>query len=243
MTRYRPATPAFTLIEMLAVIAIIAIVTAFIVPAASQMMRGNQLTQAANMVTDQISLARQQAVTQNAMIEVRFIRFADPEQPGETVADPATGKFRALQIMQVYNSGSSVPVGLLQVLPTTVVFNNQPATMQGTAPAASNSFSTLIPSTQTGSNDPTLPAYGKPGQSDPDMPHNIKKNYDYYSFRFLPDGSTSLQPVFSWFLTLNKAADLQKIGSDASSFSHINFFTLQLDPTSGATRAYRANAQ
>ena len=225
---------AFTLIEMIAVVSIIAIITVFVVPAASTILKGTQLTQASSMLADQISLARQQALTKNMMVEVRFIQFADPEQPGEKLTDPTTGKFRAIQLMQVLPSGVSVPLsgGKVQMLPQAVMMNA----------SASPVYSTLLQSVSGGAQ---LTSAASLQAADPELPRGIKKNYNFYSFRFLPDGSTNLSPIppatlGNWYgITLHNITDVDKL---AKGIQTVNFFTLQIDPVSGSTRVYRPTA-
>lgn len=218
----------FSLIELIAVMAIITIIITMAIPAASGILKGSQMTQAANMLTDQINFARQTALTKNSMVEVRFLRFGDPEQPGEKVSDPTTGKFRAIQIYSVLNSNTAVPVGKVQILPPSVMLNN-------------TQFSNLLPQSKGSGTDPTQPHYGTPQPTDPPLPRNIGTNYDYYSFRFLPDGSTSLQPATVWYVTLNLVNDLNKLQAGGT-LKQVNFFTLQIDPVSGATKSYRPTA-
>ena len=100
----------FSLIELLVVMLIIGIVAAFIVPQASTIIRGSQMSQASNIITDQFNIARQYALTKNHPVEVRLIRYADPEVPGETAngSVPANGCYRAVQILQT--SIPSTPV-------------------------------------------------------------------------------------------------------------------------------------
>jgi uncharacterized protein (TIGR02596 family) len=234
--------PGFTLIEMIAVISIIAIVTVFVVPAATTILKGSQLTQASSILTDQISLARQQALTKNMMVEVRLIQFADPEQPGEKITDPTTGKYRAIQLMQVLPSGVAVPLagGKVQILPQAVMMNAPSASGGGSGTI----YSTLLAQVSGGAQYTTM---GSLQPSDPDMPRNIKKNYNFFSFRFLPDGSTNLSPIppsslGNWYgITLHNITDLSKL-SGSNGIQTINFFTLQLDPVSGSTRVYRPSA-
>ena len=82
---------AFSLVELLVVIAVIAIVAGYAVPAVTTMLKGSQLTQGSQMVVDQIALARQTALSRNRSVEVRFYKYADPETPGEELGklDPA----------------------------------------------------------------------------------------------------------------------------------------------------------
>ncbi len=237
MSHFSSSRRAFTLIEMLAVMAIIAIVAVFVVPAATSILKGSQLTQASAMLTDQFSLARQQALTKNTMVEVRLIRFSDPEQPGETLTNPTTGKFRALQLMQVLPSGVAVPLSgsKVQMLPTSITMSS------GTSGGGNQPFSTLLPASG-GSATSGGPQYvATPASSDPDMPRNVKNNYNFYAFRFLPDGSTNLLPTSQWYVTLLNINDQTKLTT--MGIQAINFFTLQLDPVSGSTRSYRPTAK
>src|SRR4051794_35822389 len=60
----------FSLIELLAVMGIIALIVGFTIPAVTTMMRGSQLTQGSQLLGDQIALARQLALSENRSIEV-----------------------------------------------------------------------------------------------------------------------------------------------------------------------------
>src|SRR5882724_7817414 len=73
----------FSLIELMVVMLIIGIVAAFAIPATTTLLKGSQMSQAAQILGDQVSLARQYALSKNHPVEVRFIRYADPEVPGE----------------------------------------------------------------------------------------------------------------------------------------------------------------
>ena len=91
MSMHTSKRHGFSLIELLVVILIIAIIAVFVTPAASTILKGSQLSQAEQVITDQIKLARQQAVTKNHNVEVRFIRYGDPEMPGEKADTPSSG--------------------------------------------------------------------------------------------------------------------------------------------------------
>lgn len=218
LKRFRPS--GFSLIELIVVIGIIAIIAVFAVPAASTVIRGSQLTQASQILTDQLNLARQQALTKNRSIEVRFYRFGDAEQPGEEADKPETGKFRAIQLYEVLETGTPVPLGKIQRLPNTVVLND-------------GKLSTLINTEDTASSQ----APKKPTESDPELPRGVKRHYEYSAFRFLPDGSTNLQPTKNWYTTLHGITDVVK-----DEVPPPNFFTLQIDPVSGTTKGYRPGA-
>lgn len=72
----------FSLVELLVVISIIAIIAAVAMPATSSILMGTNLNRAGQMVCDQISLARQEAVTLNRDIEVRFYYLTNGMTPG-----------------------------------------------------------------------------------------------------------------------------------------------------------------
>jgi uncharacterized protein (TIGR02596 family) len=202
---------AFSLIELVAVISIIVVIAAFAVPAANTILRGSQLTQAAQLISGQLSLARQQALTRNRAIEVRFFLFADPEMPGEQTDSPESGKYRALQMFEVLENGVAVPLSKLERLPTGIVFNDK-------------ALSTLI-----SAKEPQEPA-----PSDPELARGVSKKYRFVSFRFRPDGSTDLNPMKQWYITLHAITE-QVIDTEPPN----NFFTVQIDPVSGSTRNYR----
>ena len=220
---------AFSLIELIVVILIIGIIAAFTLPAASTILRGSQITQASQIITDQFSLARQTALTKNRSVEVRLIRYGDPETPGESITDKGTWNYRAIQIMEILENGVAVPLDKPQLLPQAVIMN--PTTL-----------STLIAGPDQTSTAPV--------KSDPNLPRKIGQNYDYVSFRFLPDGSTNLaefNPSSAtknvWYVTLHNINDYDaKTPANTANrvgTGKLNYFTLQVDPVSGKTKSYR----
>ena len=218
---------AFSLVELLVVCSIIAVIVGLTIPAANTLIRGSAMTQGASMVNDQISLARGLALSRNRPVEVRFYKFADPETPGEDKKNEETWKFRALQTLEILENGAAIPMGKVQYLPNNVVMND-------------GALSTLL-------DDRVRGELKKPGGPDPELPRDVKKDYKFYSFRFLQDGSTDLPLKTSgsstnerrWYLTLQALTDNI---SKESKTPPPNFFTLQIDPITGATKSYRPNA-
>ena len=215
---------AFSLIELIVVIAVIVIIAAFTMPAMNTILRGSQLTQASSLLVGQLSLARQQALTRNRVIEVRIYRFGDPEIPSEKANDPTTGSFRAMQLFEVQTNGTALPLDKPQRLPNSVIFSF----------AEGTGLSSLL---DTG----TAGAPKKPGTDDkaaPRMPRGVDLDYEYVAFKFLQDGSTDKSPTGKWYLTLINATD--KLAAPTQ--PPPNFFTVQIDPVSGVTRSFRPTA-
>ena len=234
----------FSLIELLVVVFIIAIIAVFAIPATTTILRGSQMAQGSQILTDQVSLARQYALSKNHPVEVRFIRYSDPEVPGEYNpsggSGPTSGNYRAIQILETLdaidpntNDFVRLPLDKPQLLPQSIVMNQ-------------NSLSTLISEANSA---PSVPSKlnGVAGGNDPPLPKTVTVNgkpvavpYDYVYFRFLPDGSTNLplksntDPNGAWFVTLQNINDPAQPATPPP-----NFYTLQIDPVSGTIKQFR----
>jgi uncharacterized protein (TIGR02596 family) len=243
---------AFSLVEMLVVIAIIGIIGAFAVPAVKSMLKGSGLNTGANMLSDEVALARQHALTKSRIVEFRFYRFADPETPGETVASPTSWQFRAFQFFEIADTGDILPAGKFKRLPDGIVMN------KGYISAASSYKDTtlssllgdeLIANAATPARSSCAVLSSKLSAKDPELPRGVKKNYDYVYFRFMPDGTTSLAPNGSgttataggkWFITLHHIADkTETAGLNASQLAPPNFVTWMIDPVGGTSKLLR----
>lgn len=135
MTRLpRSASFAFSLIEMLAVIAIIGILVALAVPAVSTLLESSKLNAAVNQVVDQIALARQTALAQSRRVEVRFYKLTTS---GEPVA-----AFRGIRSCVISDTGGPNPISPVRELPPPIiisensgqnsVFRHAPVSYEGT---------------------------------------------------------------------------------------------------------------
>jgi len=215
----------FSLVELLVVVAVIGIVATFAVPAVTGMLKGSSLTTAAGQLVDETSLARQQALSKNRIVEMRFYQFADPEIPGEIVNQPETGYFRAFQSFEMSEAGVMVPLGKVNRLPDSIIMNPGPI------------LSDIL--------DPSRIVDPVPSK-DPEMPRGVKYDYKYVNFRFFPDGTTSLSPTGTagkpsekgrWFITVHAITDLNRTNGNTP--PPPNFFTWMIDPVSGTSKILR----
>ena len=212
---------AFSLVELLFVMVIIAIVAALTLPAFNSMGKAQALSGAGSTLVDQLALARQTAVAQNRVVEVRFYkRRENPSQPASS-ANPA--RFRSYRTMfydeNVLNAFAQTT---MQDLPTQIVL------------AEDRVFSTLIfPYTTT---TPSR-AFLRENIS------NAETNVDYQFIRFKPTGGTALSAAGTpdadrWFLTIKSDND-QTVGTGTSARPAHNYVTIMLDAVSGRVRTYR----
>jgi uncharacterized protein (TIGR02596 family) len=207
---------AFTLIELMVVIAVVALLMAAMAPMVFSTLASSKLTAAGETLAAQISYARQRAVSANEEIEVRFYAYDDPELPGTEV------NYLAMAVVKVTippgstGSAGGIPVGQVigdvYYLPT------------GIALGRSNALSPAILS--TGASNP----------ESPDRENVIRKaTATFRGFRFLPDGSSNLPPTPArCYVTL-----VEERYAGAQSEIPKNFFAIQIDPANGRTTTYR----
>lgn len=104
----------FSLIELLTVVALVAIVSVFLAPSVSGILRGSNLSLAGNTIADHLSLAWQEAVTTNRDVEVRFYEFTSKGK----------STWQALQtwkLDQTPTGPSAIPVSRVSVIPESIV--------------------------------------------------------------------------------------------------------------------------
>ena len=199
----------FSLIELLAVMAIIVILLAFVAPAALSIVKGNKMTQASEVVGGQLTLARQTALTRNKPVEVRFYQYADSEVPGESITDPSTWHFRAIQAFEVVKTGIVTPLHEVRQLPSGIILDS------------GSNLSSLLHSPS--------PAKGR------DPIPRVGLDYRYSTIRFRPDGSVAKSTTSEgWFMTLHSLVDGDQLTSPPA-----NLVTFEIDVFNGALKTFR----
>ena len=208
----------FTLVEMMVVVAMIALIVTAMAPMVFSTIVSTRLTSAGETLAGQISLAHQLAVSSNQTVEVRFYQYDDPETPGS-----GTG-YKAVAIMRASASGGLVAQGVNMVqltdtfyLPSGIVIGDS---------------SQMSPMFASGSTSAKV-----------DAERIIKRaaTAKYKAFRFNPDGTSNLESLMGGayrpnlsYLTLaeERIVDTEKTIPK-------NFFAIQVDPTTGRTTTYR----
>jgi len=126
---------AFTLVELLIVVAIIGLLLGLVTPAASNMQAGLQLNQNGQGIIDKLSLCRQLATTQNRDVELRFIDIPTSETD--------TGG-QAFQIWLLNpRGGTAEAYGKIVRLPEEIKLNDDLSPMWTKLPSGTADFTAL----------------------------------------------------------------------------------------------------
>jgi uncharacterized protein (TIGR02596 family) len=202
----------FTLIEMLVVLAIIALLAALAIPGFLAITRGSNLTTAGDFLRDGLEMARQTAAAKNSTVEVRIYQL-----PATSTSAPTD--YRAFQVF--LKGTETVPT----YTPVTAIIYFPQAIILSTDPTKT-SFLTLSNQPNPGASPPanalpvSLPVYGT--------------NYNYLYFTYTPGGGTNLDPTLQWFATL-----VPKNASAGNGGLPADFVTVTVDPIMGNARIYR----
>ena len=117
---------AFSLIELLVVMAIVVILMAAAVPALNSVLEGGRLTQATTLIVNQFTLAKQNATAENKNITLRVIR-KDTSSP-----------YDRIQLVRLDSAGNATPMLRVATLPTQTAIASDPSlsTIMGIAESA-----------------------------------------------------------------------------------------------------------
>lgn len=209
----RPA--AFSLVEIMIVMVIIAVVLALAIPSIEPMMKGSKLTTAADNFRFRLSEARARAIADNRAVQIRLLKFDDRSMPGEKEYFQAfqAGRFQARKDADGNDTSTFIfePIGGVVRLPDGIAINSQ------------KTLSSLI-------NDDRIP------ERSFDLDIGGNDSVKYRAFTFRPDGSTDLPKRAGdiWFFTLTQFRD-----EDQGNTSPDNFITLMVDAYNGLVKLYQ----
>jgi uncharacterized protein (TIGR02596 family) len=162
------------LLELLVVVAIIAIVGSLAVSGLG-VWSGRGVTNAGNLLLENISFSRELAVSLDRPVEIWFLRAQ-----GTT---PVT----AFQIYTIDDNGNAAPYSEVYHIPTGAIIDS------GNSSSAQN----LSPLIAAATVRQWAGAQAKPSIG------TFGSNYDCWYVRFMPDSSTTLAPSQQWYLTVH----------------------------------------
>jgi uncharacterized protein (TIGR02596 family) len=217
---------AFTLIEVLIVLTLIAMLLFFTVPGLKDVMKGSKLTSAADQIIGDLNLARQTAIKEGMPVEVRFYKFAGS---GSSTTEERFAAYQCFQLAQDLNEPSDYTS---ERIPK-AVFEKVKVIPQGVVLVDSKKWSSLL--TEDTMKQGSERVRGLvPGERDTEA--------RYFSFIISPEGSTSLDQTGAkqWFITLVNESEYQK-AANPEALKPKNFINIQVDPYTANTRRYQPN--
>ena len=204
---------AFTLVELLVVVAIIIVLVTLIVPPITSLMGSYALTSSSRDMVGQLVLGRQTALAKGTPVQVRVYEL--PAYNASLTATPSV--YRGIECFvegpAVVNSGSTT----VPLTPVTkpIIFNNLVTVLND---ATRSTLLTLTP-TAAVSTDPSLPGY--------------KLNYQYINFHFKPGSQTDLTTAANTLALVLQNAPLTANGFPS------NFFLLKINAFNGTMQSYQ----
>ena len=217
---------AFTLVEVLIVIALIAMLLFLTVPGLKDVMKGTKLTTAADQIVADMNLARQTAIKESVPVEVRFYKFFDPTQKEQRF-----GAYQAFKLAQDLNKPSEYTADRI----AKPLFEKVKTIPQGVVIVESEQWSPLLTDESMKGDDKRERVRGLiPGEMDTEA--------EYRSLIISPEGETSLERTGAkqWYITLVTEAEY-RIAPDPTAIRPKNFIMLQVDPYTANTRRYQPN--
>jgi len=208
---------AFTLIELLSVMAVVSMLAVATVPALRGTLDGINISGAAGVAEAEILLARQTAISRNLPVEVRFYKH-----------DDGTGE--AWRVMAVVIpaslSGAAADEWITsgKVLPGNIVIED------------SQDYSTVLEKATPVTAEKIAPWSSQESSSAP----KLLQGKSFVGFLFNPDGSTNLPSKDSsdvpqpWCLTLKNPQSQPMANAPAA-----NYVSIVLDSLTGRTMAYQ----
>ncbi len=115
----RARVQAFTMVEMLSVVGIIALLVALVTPTLVDVLRSTRLNSSGDSLQNRLSLAQQSAVSKSNEVEMRFYKYVDPDSER-----PAEALFYAYQVIETPNGGSPRAISEVYYLDSGIVLSS-----------------------------------------------------------------------------------------------------------------------
>ena len=237
----------FSLVELLAVMAIIAIIAAASISTFQGSTAAFNLSNAAQLITSEITTARQTALTYSETVEVRFYLYTDP-------ITNAT-QYQAIQSFSTTDSVNFTQLDRISYFPVNIMIDQ----ISGTSTTALS-----YPLVETAGSPPVSPTYTPNGlvnliqngatttATSSGAPATIPGGgvaYSYKYLRFKPSGAIDYViplsgapagwPPASWYITLHEKRYYATVTTLAATPNIKNFITVSVDSTDGRVRTYQ----
>lgn len=209
---------AFSLIELLSVMALISVLAVATVPALRGTLDGINVSGAAGVAEAELLLARQTAISRNLPVEVRFYKYDDGS--GEA------WRLMGIVIPKAYSGQAAdewITTG--KVLPGGIAFED------------TSEYSTVLSKASAPSgSDPVAPWTTQESATAP----KLLQNRNFVGFLFNPDGSTNLpskdasDQSQAWCFTLKNPRSQAVANAPAA-----NYVSIVVDSLTGRTIAYQ----
>lgn len=222
---------AFTLVEMLAVLGIIAVVIGVAAPAVLGVINSTRLTQAGDEFMGLLSQAQQTALAESRPVEVRLYRIKDATLAG----DDAEGLYRGLMFVRYFQAGEADPrtgTGNPLAEPLAIAdYGGIYRLPSGVVIASSENLSSIMSLPESRQSGGSAELVAKQGGVYAEV--NFPDALSYRSFLCLPEG-TDLNTARPWFVTMVMS---NEANVEASKLK--NFYTIQIEPVTGRIMSYR----
>lgn len=222
---FRKVRRGFTLVEILIVLALIAMLLFFTVPGLKDVLKGSKLTSASDQIAGDINLARQTAIKDSVPVEVRLYKFRDPSAKDEE-------RFAAYQCFRLVQD-LNTPFDYTTPRIAKPLFEKVKTIPQGVVLVEAELWSPLVTDDKMKQDRERVRGI-VPGERDTEA--------QYFSFIITPEGETNLDRsgAKQWYITLVTENEYQK-APDPMAMRPSNFITLQIDPFTANVRRYAPN--